>query len=315
VLAQEAAAAQHLVEITQQRNRAGLDSDLELKKVRRALLQIQIQQPEVENDVATLERHLASLTGIDGAFPIDAASVPADSSYPAPAPLTEAAREGPAELASEATARARAEQAHGDERLRHIPTLAMQTQYGRISPINNVSKYYNLNDQYNVFQFGVAVQFPFFDRVRSAKAREAAAEAHHAEHEAELVHSQQQESHVHLQDSLAELAKRVELAELDRDIATAQLQAIHSEVTTDSADATGGRQMTPKDELFARLDERQRYIDWRQALLQLRKAQISLLRQNGELEGWLRGLEGRASAGGSTCGLAPACDDSKLRVP
>jgi hypothetical protein len=46
--------------------------------------------------------------------------------------------------------------------------------------------------------------------------------------------------------------------------------------------------MTPKDEQTARIQERQRFLEVLDAEFQLRQTQIYLLRQNGELEDWLK---------------------------
>jgi hypothetical protein len=46
--------------------------------------------------------------------------------------------------------------------------------------------------------------------------------------------------------------------------------------------------MTPKDEQNARIQERQRFLELLDADFQLRQTQINLLRQNGQLEDWLK---------------------------
>jgi outer membrane protein TolC len=306
VLAQQVGYAQQLVEISKQRGEAGFESALDQKRARRALLQIQIDQPQVESDVAALTAHLATLTGVQGApVLVDAATIP-------PLETLTAALAGPGSpdfitLSAEANARAKAEQAHGDQRLLHIPQLVMQSQYGRISPFNNVSEYYNLNGNYNVTVFGVAVQLPLFDRVRAAKARETAADAAHAEHNAENVRNQQQENFVRASSSVDVLVKKVELAELDHEIAVEQLNAVVKETDTDSA-AASGRQMTPTDEMFSHIDERQRYLDWLDARLQLERARISLLGER-QMADWLQrvGAAGQAAscAPGAACPPAP----------
>jgi hypothetical protein len=46
--------------------------------------------------------------------------------------------------------------------------------------------------------------------------------------------------------------------------------------------------LTPKDEQYAHIQERQRDLDVLDAELQLQEAQISLLRQTGKLNEWLK---------------------------
>jgi len=47
-------------------------------------------------------------------------------------------------------------------------------------------------------------------------------------------------------------------------------------------------QMTPKDEQTSRIAEREKYLTVLDANFQMRQAEINLLRQTGELEGWLK---------------------------
>ena len=52
----------------------------------------------------------------------------------------------------------------------------------------------------------------------------------------------------------------------------------------------GGPPITPKEELTARLQERQKFIDLLDAKDQVIKTGISLMRQTGRLDDWLRTL-------------------------
>lgn len=298
-LAQQAAFAEQLVTITKQRMKVGLDSELEGKKSLRALLQIQLQQPMAAADVAAFEQHLSSLTGLPQASEdCDPGTTPIEKTF-------QQALRAPgvpsfATLAAQANARAKADQSHGDSRFRFLPQILMASQYGRISPINDVSEYYNLRGHYNVAEFGLVIQLPLFDKVRSDKARESAADAQHAAHDAELLKSQQEENRIRSRDSLDQLAKKLELAELNRDIAADELATTLKEVGTASAEQTGGRQLTPKEEMYARIDERQRYLESIDARLQLQLAELSVLRQNGDLESWLSRLTGPAPPSGAS---------------
>jgi muconolactone delta-isomerase len=62
-----------------------------------------------------------------------------------------------------------------------------------------------------------------------------------------------------------------------------------AEVQSHNADVTG-RAMTAKDEQNARLQERAKFVDLLDAAGQLRKAQISLMRQGNTLDDWLASL-------------------------
>ena len=48
--------------------------------------------------------------------------------------------------------------------------------------------------------------------------------------------------------------------------------------------------MTPKHEMNARIQGRQRYLEMLDATMQFKEAQILLLRQTGELESWIQSL-------------------------
>jgi outer membrane protein len=297
VLVEEARMASQLVDVTQQRAGVGLDSDLEVKRAKRVSLQLRLQLPHTESDMSALLEHLSALTGIEKELlETEAETIPKPAQFQSILQTAPSTTDTPITLSSEANAKAKAQQAGGDRRFAFRPQIEMQAQYGRISPINNVSDYYNLNGRYNTMQFGVAIQFPLFDKVHAAKARETASDAMHAKHEAEFVRDQQNEARLRLRSSLAELSTRLELTELDRDIARDQLKAMLLEVQTRSADVTGGRQMNPKDEVFARLDERQKYIDWLDADLDLHRTEITVMRQDGKLDDWLKQLTSGTTA-------------------
>jgi len=119
---------------------------------------------------------------------------------------------------------------------------------------------------------------------RRAKARQSAAEAVRLEHEASYDRDQVSEGRLKLQHSSAELAARADLASLDRDLAQQQLEVILVQAASGSST---GPLITPKDEESARIQERQRYVEMLDADFQLRQTKIQLLRQTGELDGWL----------------------------
>jgi hypothetical protein len=194
-------------------------------------------------------------------------------------------------LSAEADARSKRQQAIGDSRYTWRPQIAFEAEYGRISPINNVSTYYNLNGNYNTAFAGVSIQVPFFDRTHKAKAGESLADAEHADHTVELLRSQETETRTKLRHSIAELAAKAELAELDQGIAQDQLNATLVQLTSGSG-RDSAPPMTPKDEMNARIQERQHYLEMLDATFQLRQAQISLLRQTGQLQSWIQSVAG-----------------------
>jgi outer membrane protein TolC len=189
-------------------------------------------------------------------------------------------------LSAKANAEAKQQRAAGDSRYTWMPQVAFSAQYGRVSPINNVSEFYNLHGNYNAAFAGIQIQLPLLDKVRSAAARESAADASRAAHQLQLLQDEQRENRLKLQHSIAELVTRSELAELDQGIAQDELKTITIELKAGS----GGRLMTPEDEQNARIRERQRYLDLLDARLEALKAQVSLLRQTGQFSAWLQSL-------------------------
>ena len=85
--------------------------------------------------------------------------------------------ESPGVMAAKANLEAKTEQARGDAKYAWNPQIRFGAQYGRISPIENVSQFYNINGHYNSASVGVQIQFPLFDEVRKASARQSAADA------------------------------------------------------------------------------------------------------------------------------------------
>jgi outer membrane protein TolC len=285
-MAQEYGDALKLASIVQQRLDAGMESPMELKQARRTAVQIRLQQLQLDDETTTLRDHLSQLIGL----PADhletvSSSIP---SAPTPDPTPAAPStfpDTPSLLSAEANARAKSEQARGDSRYLLRPQISFSAQYGRISPFNGAATYYNLNGNYDTAYAAIQVLLPFFDKTRKAKALESSADAQHAEHTVQFLRLQQNESRTKLQHSIAELAAKAELAELDQGIAQDQLAAMLVRLKSGTGSAPP---MTPKDEMNARIQERQRYLEMLDATFQLREAQINLLRQTGQLQSWIQ---------------------------
>jgi outer membrane protein TolC len=276
-----------LVSIVEDRLDAGMDTPLELKQARRTAVQIRLQQLQLDDEVASLRGQFSQLVGL----PADQLATVPDS-IPASPALDELTSthpsvypDPPAVQSAEANARAKREQAIGDSHYTWRPQISFVAQYGRISPFNGASTYYNLNGNYNTAFAAAQIQLPFFDQTRKAKARESLVDAQHAEHTVEFLRVQQSTTRAKLQHSVMELATKAELAGLDHGIAQYQLNAMLIEVTSGSG-RESAPPMTPKDEMNARIQERQRHLEMLDATFQLREAQIHLLRQTDQLESW-----------------------------
>lgn len=280
--------AVRLVSIVQDRVNGKLDSDIELLKARRSAIQLKLQKLHAADDVGFLCEHLSQLTGRS----VEASSVLPETVPPLPAldpdaPYHPAFAESPALRSAEESAKGKRERAKADAAYTWRPEVAFGAQYGRISPIENVGNFYNLHGNYNTASVGLEIKFPILDRVRKAAAAESVADAVRSENELLGLRFDEDQNRRKLLRSLPELAASAELAQLEQEIAETEL----SSALLQMKQSGGGAVVTPKEEMNARIQERQRYMDILDAKLQLAKAQISLLRQTGQLEQWLQSIQ------------------------
>ncbi len=304
--------AHRLVTIAEDRFAAGVDSHSEVTKARHTEAQIQLQQLLVDDEIANNADHLARLTGlIARGMTTDHASIPV---LKVPAPVDAEPPVDPNRLigisAAFAAARAKQYTAHGEKRYLLRPQVAFSANYSRISTaFTTYSQYYPgftaPGNSFNSLSLGVGITVPILDMARRAKARESAADAAHSLYDAQLQQMQFLEGRGKLRHSTAELAAREHLAELDRDLAQDQLDTVLLRLQA-PAGTTGGDQLTPKDEQNARLGERLRTLDLMTAELQLRQAEVSLLRQEGSLANWLAAVVPSATAAPANVSPGPA---------
>lgn len=289
-LSEQEGFATKLVSILEDRVRAGLDSELDLHKARRDALQMDLQRIQSEDDRASLLTHLAELTGLPASevglahdsipsIPdIDVSEVSsARGSFPTPGIL-----------AAEATAQAKMEHAKGDESYTWRPIINFAAQYGRISPINDVSSFYNLHGNYNIANVGVVFSFPMFDRIRKDAARVSMSDAVRSQIELQAQRAEIGANRAKLQRSVRLIETRAKIAELDLAIAQDELKSTDIQLHGSSASPP----LTPKEEQQAKIRERQKYVDLLDARMQLNKARISLLRQTGRLDVWIHSQAG-----------------------
>jgi outer membrane protein TolC len=288
VLEQEYGYAQRLVTILEDRASAGVSTELELKQARRTLLQVQLQRLQGNDHAVSLRTHLSQLLGIPAEqLEIASACVSLFPSLDVSGQSTKAhSLDTPSIVSAQANARSKSEEARADSHYTWRPQIGFAAEYGRISPFNGASTYYNLNGNYNTAYAAVQVQLPFFDRTHKAQAQSALIEAQHAAHTVQLLRSQQQDAVVDLRHSIEELSVKEQLAVADQGLANDQLNAILVQLQAGSG-REGVAPMTPADEQKARIQERIDYLGVVDDRLQLQEAQIKLLRQTGGLQGWI----------------------------
>ena len=297
--------ANRLVAIVDDRYTAGVDPHIEVTRAHRTAAQLRLQDMTTGDEAAGYAEHLATLTGLPA---IGWITVP--SSIPkleTPSQVNAAAQADPARFegvsAAFETARARQFTAAGEAKYLFRPQLSFSVQYSKLSDAFTTYDFYypgfrtritcnpicSTNGTLNSFNsLSVAVQLtlPLLDMVHRARAREAAIDAQRSFLDAQVQQNVFLENRHRLQHNAEELAARSELAVLDHDLAQDQLDAIAVRLRAASG-AAGGEQMTPKDQENARLAERQRTVEVLEAELQLRRAEITLLRQGGSLANWL----------------------------
>jgi len=283
--------ATRLVSIVEDRVNGNLDSELELMKARRTAVQLRLQKLHAEDEIASLTEHLGQL--IDR--PADDLTVVPES-IPALPPLNPDSSFRPefsdssAVLSAEQSAKAKRERAKGDSIYTWRPLVSFAAQYGRVSPIENVSEFYNIHGNYNSASIGVQIQFPLLDQVRKAAGNESTADAVRSQTELAGLRFDEDQGRKKLLRAVPELAASAELAEIEQKIAASELDSVLVEMKH----SNGGPVVTPKEEMNVRIQERQRFLDLLDAKLQLAKAQISLLRQTGKLDAWIRTIPSSA---------------------
>jgi outer membrane protein TolC len=288
--------ASRVTQIVQDRLDAGMDTRIELTRSRLNTARLHEQQLHTEDDIAALAAHLGRLTGIGGTH-IETIH----DSIPdfAPTIITDTGTANTYGIqAANATARAKQEIARGDLRYRWRPQLAFSAGYSRIdTAFTNYAQYYkgfntdlngNQLNSFNSLNIGIQISIPILDLVHQAKARASVAEAARARFQVEDERGQLFEGRVKLQNAARELSAHAETASLERQLSQDQLDALVVRLQSETA-AANGQELNPKDEQNARLEERQRYLDFLAADLDLRQTEIHLLKQNGQLGDWLHG--------------------------
>jgi outer membrane protein TolC len=285
---EEYAAATKLATIVQQRLDAGQDTRTELLKARRTAAQIQLVQLRTEDEIATVNDHLTRLIGLQGTtFATVPNSIP-DMTLKDDGTLAQVM--SPGVRSAYAAAKSKQQTAFGDARYRFRPQVSFGLNFSYIdtSHTNYLDYYPGFKDKSrDAASVGIQMSIPLYDRSHEAKAHEAAADAAHAFAEADNLRNQFLEGRFKLSRSAKELNARSAVSELDFELAQEQLKTVQIQLNAASGDPNAA-QLTPKDEQNARLQERQRYVDLLDAQLELAKAQLQLMRQNGTLDDWLK---------------------------
>jgi len=290
VMAQEHGDASRLVTIVQARLDAGHDDRLDLLQAQRKATQIELNELNLQDEVAVLSDHLSRMIGLpndrltaipDSIPPMPTVQMAADSGNEADSPGVRAAMNA---------AKSKQELSFGVNRYRLRPQMVFGVNYSRIDTgQNGYTTYYPgfYGRSENAVSVYVEMTIPIYDRKHQDEANEAKAEASRAFFESEAQRDQFLEGRTKLRRSAAELEKRSSLAEIDQNIAQEQLKVVLAQLSAESG-SSSGPQPSPEDEQNARLKEGQQTIDLLSAQFQVSQAKVNLLRQTGQLEEWLK---------------------------
>jgi outer membrane protein TolC len=284
-LQQQQSFADHLVSIVQERLDAGQDTVIDLTNSRLTAAQVRLARLRAEDETVADQAHLARLIGL----PAQNLGTASDSVPALPAASTDLTTTtlitSPAVDSAYAIARSKRETAFGEARYLWRPQITLDGQYSRFAKFNNLQDYY-FRFQQNNAAIGVQITVPLYDKAHQAKAREAAADAAHAEHEADSLRDQFFDTRLRARHTAAELSTRAEIATLDQQLAQQQLDVLLVQLKAGSGNLSAP-QMTPKDEQTARISEREKFVAVLNANFEAQQAQINLMRAAGELESWI----------------------------
>jgi outer membrane protein TolC len=291
VMAQEYGAATRLVAIVQERLDAGQDDRMSLLRAQRSAKQIELNQLNLQDEIATLSDHLSQLIGLpDDQLKAISNSIPALPSVQVAADNGNGS-DSPGVQAALASARSKQKLSFGENRYRFRPQMSLGVNYSRIDTgQDDYTLYYpGFGDHHSLNAVSVAIEMliPIYDRRHQDEANQAKAEASRAYFESETQRNQFLEGRKKLRRSATELQTRSDLAEIDQNIAQEQLKAVLAQLSADNG-SSSGQQMTPEDEQNARLKQGQETIDLLSAQFQLSQAKVNLLRQTGQLDDWLK---------------------------
>ncbi len=301
VMQEELGYANSLVTVTGDRITAGVDPKVELPKSRRTATQIRLAALLVDDEITADRTHLATLTGLPAAgIRTDRSSIP---SFAAPSVAPESngdpVPDSEGIQAAFATAKAKQYAAFGDTRYLLRPQIYLQSNYSRVDTgLSSYASYYpryagtpDMPNSQNSLSFGFQITIPLLDMAHRSKANQSAADATRSYADAQQQRGVYREGRAKLRNAAMELDLRAQLARDDREIAEDQLETLKLQMSQSSN--PNGPQVTPKDQLNAQLQERQKYIDVLNADLQLQQTQVNLLRQTEGLGQWVISSGGR----------------------
>lgn len=268
-------------DVVNQRVQAGIDAATELTKARLASARTRMQMAETQSAVDQLRLRLSQLTGLpQNAIQTSTETIPELRAVSQSDDLSAQAVENNSAIrVAEKAAEAKAFRAKGEEKQLY-PAVDLVAHYAVLARYNNYDQFFSKFQRNNVV-LGVAIRFPFFNSSQRAAAHAAEADATKARKEAQNVKDQISAETLRLQRSVEQFSAARDVFKLEYQLAEADTETAHEKIQSGNA--------TLKDEQSARITEHERYAAYLNSSFDLDKAQIQLLRQIGELEGWALG--------------------------
>lgn len=279
-LEQKKSVAQALY-VAQQRQQEGIGSVLDTKRAELDTARVDLRIAECESSVDILRERLGRAIG---RTPSTLATV--SDSIPAAPPMRPdedlsaiALTNSTGVRAADERVRAAKFRARAEHRLKY-PSIDLAGQYAEFSTFNHYDVYFNHFSQHN-YSFGMNLRVPIFDLGQTARAAAADAEAIHVEADAQAVRDQVATEAVRAQHAIRQLEASAKVSRLEYEVAQANIDAVQLQVQNGKADA--------RDQAMARADVALHQVTLLQSQFEYLRAQLQLLRQIGELQGWALG--------------------------
>jgi outer membrane protein TolC len=268
-------------DIVNQRVQSGIDSQVELNRVKLASAKVRLQLAQTKSASDQLRLRLSQLTGLPtSSIQTSTESIPPLPPVPVDQDLIALAlSKNPAVKTASLAAQTKMLRASGEEKQLY-PSLDLVAQYAVLARYNNYDQFFRKFQRHNV-TLGVAIRFPILNSSQRAAADAARAEALKAQKEAQNAKDQVSSETLKLQRSVQELSAARDVSRIEHQLAETDVAAAHEKIQSGAA--------TLKDEQSSRITEHDRYVAYIDSTFQLDKSQVQLLRQTGELENWALG--------------------------
>jgi len=288
VLERQLQAAQRVQQIVADRVHEGVDPETEITRAQLGVARVQMAIARSQGDADVLRLHLAALTGLPAeTIATDPETVP---DFPPPPPadglVQRALDNSGAVKSAEQHALAQGFRARGEHRA-SLPSVDFAAQYAVLSRYNNYDQFFKKFERNNA-SIGVVIRFPFLNFSQKAAAEGADADAAKARAQAAQVRERVSTETLRLQHLVAQLTAAREIARLEYQLSTDDVAAAQARVQAGQA--------TARDEQNARLVEAEKDAALLDATFLLDQAQLSLLRQAGDLSAWAVGQPQPAAA-------------------